>query len=46
MTKCYKCETSENIVFSGVDAFLLGVMDKIEKVCYPCAATANREEVR
>lgn len=46
MTKCYKCETKENLVFSGVDAFLLGVMDKIERVCYECAAATNREEVR
>lgn len=44
MTRCYKCQTSENLVFSGVDAMVLGVLDKIEKVCYSCALTAIRED--
>jgi hypothetical protein len=36
MSKCKWCGTSENIVFSGLDAFLLGVTT--ENVCYDCAA--------
>ena len=37
--KCFKCGTTQdgNIVHSGVDAFLLGVLDKVGKVCYDCA---------
>ena len=37
MAKCNKCNTEENIVHSGVDALLLGVLDQIEQVCYACA---------
>jgi hypothetical protein len=35
--KCGVCDTSENIVFSGVDAFLLECMEQIERICYDCA---------
>lgn len=35
--KCINCGTTEGIVYSGVDAFVLGVMDRIEKICYDCA---------
>ena len=38
---CSICGTKENIVFSGVDAFLLECMDRIEKICYECA---NKEK--
>lgn len=42
MSKCVNCGTTEKIVFSGVDAFCLGVADKVEKICYDCAnATAK-----
>jgi len=37
MAKCNKCNTQDNIVHSGVDALLLGVLDQIEQVCYACA---------
>lgn len=37
MAKCYKCNTEENIVYSGTAALLLGVLDKVEQVCYDCA---------
>lgn len=37
MAKCNKCNTESNIVHSGVDALLLGVLDQIEQVCYDCA---------
>lgn len=32
---CNECGTKENLVYSGVDAFVLGV--QTETVCYPCA---------
>ena len=32
--QCYNCGTTEEIVFSGVDAFVLGCMDKVGYVCY------------
>jgi hypothetical protein len=34
---CVDCNSSEQIVFSGTDAFVLGVIDLVEKICYPCA---------
>lgn len=37
MAKCNACGTTENIVYSGVDAVVLGVSDKVEKICYSCA---------
>ena len=37
MAKCEKCETTEGLVYSGVDALVLGVLDQIEKICYNCA---------
>ncbi len=39
MNKCYRCGTEQqgNIVHSGVDAFLLGALDKVGKICYDCA---------
>lgn len=42
MAKCEKCDTTDNIVYSGVDALLLGIPGaETEKTCYPCA-NANR----
>ncbi len=35
--KCIECGKTEGLVYSGVDALLLGVMDQIEKICYDCA---------
>lgn len=43
MNTCSICGTTEGIVFSGVDAFLLGCMDRIEKICYPCANEEARK---
>lgn len=37
MNTCKNCGTQENIVYSGVDAFLLECMEDIEKICYDCA---------
>jgi hypothetical protein len=37
MNKCGTCGKTEGLVYSGVDAFVLGVMDRIEKICYDCA---------
>lgn len=39
--KCKVCGTSENIIYSGVDAFVLGV--EVEKTCYPCGNAAHRK---
>lgn len=41
--KCEKCGTTEGIVMSGVDAFVLGCMEQIEKICYSCANSELRE---
>lgn len=45
MNKCYRCGTEQQgaIVHSGVDAFVLGCMDKIGAICYDCA---NMEAVK
>jgi hypothetical protein len=37
MNKCETCGKTEGLVYSGVDALLLGVLDKIESICYDCA---------
>jgi len=37
MAKCNDCGTTSNIVHSGTDALVLGVIDKVEKICYDCA---------
>jgi hypothetical protein len=36
MNKCKACNTTENIIYSGVDAFMLG-QETTENICYPCA---------
>jgi hypothetical protein len=36
---CEHCGTTEMIVHSGTDAFMLGVLDKVERICYGCAQT-------
>lgn len=38
---CTDCGTKENIVYSGVDAFVLGVIDLVERICYTCARVKN-----
>jgi hypothetical protein len=43
MAECQKCDTTENIVHSGVDALLLRIPGaETEKICYSCA-NADRE---
>jgi hypothetical protein len=39
MPKCIVCNTSENIVHSGTDALMLGVLKAVERICYTCAST-------
>lgn len=36
---CYICGTEQdsNIVYSGVDAFILECMEFVGKICYTCA---------
>ena len=42
MSECKECQTTENIVYSGVDALLLGIPNaETETICYPCA---NKEK--
>ncbi len=36
---CDNCGTTEQIVHSGTDALFLGVLDKVERICYPCASS-------
>ena len=44
MSKCQVCDTTEKIVYSGVDALLLGIEGaETGKICYPCANQARRE---
>ena len=44
--KCLKCGNTDSVVYSGVDAFCLGVTSQVEKICYPCAGlTANKDVV-
>ena len=38
MSECKECQTTDNIVYSGVDALLLGIPNaETETICYPCA---------
>ena len=34
---CKQCGTSENIVYSGIDAWVLGCVNDTERICYKCA---------
>ena len=45
MNKCSICGTEQQgaIVHSGVDAFLLGCMDRIGAICYDCANEEARK---
>jgi hypothetical protein len=45
MAECRTCKTTENIVYSGVDALLLGI-DGAEtgKDCYACANKTHKTE--
>jgi hypothetical protein len=51
MSKCKVCNATENIIYSGVDAFMLG-QETTENICYPCAneqytnQTSNKELVK
>lgn len=42
---CENCGTHQNIVYSGTDAFMLGVLDKLEKICYDCANDERNQNV-
>jgi hypothetical protein len=44
--KCLKCGNTDSVIYSGTDAFLLGVITQVEKICYPCAGqTVNKDVV-
>lgn len=34
---CKYCNTEEKIVHSGTDAFVLGCLNDLYKICYDCA---------
>jgi hypothetical protein len=38
--RCQYCDGTIDIIYSGIDAFVLGV--EVEKTCYPCADIRNR----
>lgn len=46
MSKCLSCNTTENLVYSGVDALLLGIDGaETETRCYPCANKERTEKL-
>lgn len=45
MATCKHCNTTEGIVYSGTDAFLLGCLDSVENICYPCANDKDSRNV-
>ena len=38
---CKYCNTEKNLVHSGTDAFVLGCLDDLHKICYKCANKKN-----
>ena len=43
MSQCQQCDTTENLVYSGVDALLLGIAGaETGTLCYPCANANNK----
>lgn len=45
MATCLTCDTTENIVYSGVDALLLGIDGaQTETTCYDCAQSNTELE--
>lgn len=43
MSQCLSCDTTEDLVYSGVDALLLGIEGaETQTRCYPCA---NKERI-
>jgi hypothetical protein len=44
MSECKECQTTENIVYSGVDALLLEIPGaETGTICYPCANKQKKE---
>lgn len=43
MNKCVICNTSEAIVYSGVDALLLRATKMVGKICYTCGNKQAQE---
>jgi hypothetical protein len=43
MNKCVICNTSEAIVYSGVDALLLRATKMVGRICYPCGNKQAQE---
>jgi hypothetical protein len=45
MAKCLKCGNTDSVIYSGVDAFCLGVTLQVEKICYTCASRNENKDV-
>jgi hypothetical protein len=46
MAECQVCTTTEKIVYSGVDALLLGIEGaETGTICYPCANQVRKEKL-
>ena len=41
---CKYCNTEESIVHRGTDAFMLGCLDDLHKICDKCANERMQEE--
>lgn len=47
MNKCTICDTEDNLVYSGVDALLLGIEGaETGSRCYPCANKIRNEQTK
>ena len=42
---CVQCGTKEEIVHSGTDGILLGVLNELHHICYPCANKHYMESI-
>ena len=43
--KCNRCNSTENIIHSGVDGIYLGVLDELHKICYDCGNKVFNDKV-
>jgi hypothetical protein len=46
MSQCLSCNTTKDLVYSGVDALLLGIPGaETQTKCYPCANKERNEQL-
>jgi len=43
MNTCIDCNTEDNVIHSGIDAFAFNMMDLVHSICYDCAYNRLRE---